>query len=106
MLSKQEEAFVTWWSENRLKKRKGLRQYYFAMPIGAIVVITTFVNFFSGWYKRADMKLKTDISPSLIVTLFIAGILIVAFFAVFTVRHRWEANEQYYQELLAKRDLQ
>jgi hypothetical protein len=105
MLTEKEKDFMAWWQENRLKKKKGLRQYYFAMPLGAIIVITTFINFFSGWYKRAEMRLKTEISPSLIITLFIAGILIIAFFAVFTVKHRWDVNEQYYQELSAKKDL-
>jgi protein-S-isoprenylcysteine O-methyltransferase Ste14 len=105
MLSEKEKAFIAWWQENRSKKRKGLRQYYFAMPLGAVVVIGTFLNFFSGWYKRADMQLKTEISPSLIITLFVAGILIIVFFAIFTVKHRWDVNEQYYRELLSKKDL-
>jgi heme/copper-type cytochrome/quinol oxidase subunit 2 len=105
MLTEKEKVFMAWWQENRLKKKKGLRQYYFAMPLGVMIVITTFINFFSGWYKRADMRLRTEISPSLIITLFVAGILIIAFFAVFTVKHRWDVNEQYYRELSAKKDL-
>ncbi|MCW3116487.1 MAG: hypothetical protein JWM28_569, partial [Chitinophagaceae bacterium] len=42
--------------------------------------------------------------PSLILVLLIALVLIVVFISIFTVRHRWDINEQRYRELLAKQE--
>ena len=41
---------------------------------------------------------------SLILVLLAAALLIVAFVVVFSVRHRWDLNEQRYRELLSRRD--
>ncbi len=67
------------------------------LPLGLLFVIAIFANFFSGWYKRADMVLNTD--SSLIMVLLVASLLIVVFFSVFSARHRWDINEQRYLEL-------
>ncbi len=42
--------------------------------------------------------------PSLVLVLLVAIILIIVFISIFTVRHRWDLNEQRYRELIAKRD--
>lgn len=67
------------------------------LPLGLLFVIAIFANFFSGWYKRADMVVNTD--SSLIMVLLVASLLIVVFFSVFSARHRWDINEQRYLEL-------
>jgi O-antigen ligase len=73
------------------------------LPLGAVLVIAIFANLLSGWYKRADMEMKSEES-SLILVLVGAAILIVAFIVVFSVRHNWDMNEQRYRELLSRRD--
>ena len=73
------------------------------LPLGTLLVIAIFVNLISGWYKRADMEMKKEES-SLILVLLAAALLIVAFVVVFSVRHRWDLNEQRYRELLSRRD--
>ncbi len=105
MLTNQEKAFIEYWAENRLKKKKGLRQYYFGLPMATLLVVSIFANFFSGWYKRAEMKMRASVSPSLVIVLLIAALSIVAFIVIFSFRHKWETNEQYYRELLSKKDL-
>ena len=70
-----------------------------------LLVIAIFANFFSGWYKRADMvrneaTQKND--ASLILVLIVAALLIVAFVIIFSVRHKWDINEQRYRELVAR----
>jgi preprotein translocase subunit Sec61beta len=102
MLTQEEKGFIEYWEENRLKKRKVMNQLSVGLPLAVLLVIAIFVNFFSGWDKRATMIINTD--PSLIIVLLIACVLIVIFIAIFSFRHKWEQNEQRYQELLNRRE--
>ena len=101
MLTPDEEKFIEYWEANRLSRKKVLRQLYVGLPFASLLVIAIVVNFLSGWYKRADMQIRSN--SSLVLVVVIAGILIVVFTTVFSVRHKWEMNEQFYKELLAKR---
>lgn len=102
MLTDEEKQFIVFWEENRARKKKVLRQLAIGLPLAVFLVIAIFVNFFSGWYKRADMEIRS--STSLVLVLMIAAVLIVVFVTVFSVRHKWDINDQRYRELLAKRD--
>ena len=102
MLTEDEKKFVAYWEVNRLRRKKTFKQLAIGMPLGAVISIAIFINFFSGWYKRADMVIRSG--SSLILVLVIAAILIVVFTAVFSARHQWEVNEQRYREFLAKKD--
>lgn len=103
MLTKEENGFIGYWENNRLRKKKAWRQLSIGLPLASILVIAIFVNLFSGWYQRADMVMKKEQS-SLILVLLAAVILIVVFVVVFSARHRWDMNEQRYRELLSRRD--
>jgi membrane protein YdbS with pleckstrin-like domain len=103
MLTKEETDFIEYWEQNRLKKKKVLRQLYVGLPLSVLMVIAIFVNFFSGWYKRAEMVMKREQS-SLILVLLLASVLIVIFVVIFSARHRWDINEQRFKELVYKRD--
>ena len=104
MLSEEEKNFIVYWEYNRTRKKKILRQLAVGLPLSVVLVIAIFINFFSGWYKRADMEIRS--SASLILVVVIAALLIVVFTTVFSVRHKWDINEQRYQELLVKRGRQ
>jgi len=101
MLTPDEEKFIEYWEANRLSRKKVLKQLYVGLPFAALLVIAIVVNFLSGWYKRADMVIRSN--SSLVLVVVIAGIAIVVFTTVFSVRHEWEMNEQLYRELLAKK---
>ncbi|MET0634785.1 MAG: hypothetical protein ABWZ25_02085 [Chitinophagaceae bacterium] len=103
MLSKEEKSFLEYWEVNRLKKRLRFRQLLVGLPLGVGIVLGIVINFFSGWYKRADMEIHS-ISPSLMLTIFIAAVCIIIFITLFSAKHRWDINEQYYRELLNKKD--
>jgi membrane protein YdbS with pleckstrin-like domain len=105
MLTHQDRNFIKYWEDNRLRKKKVIKQLAVGLPLAVVLVIAIFLNFFSGWYKRADMA-RSEESPTLILVLIIAALLIVAFVVVFSARHRWDMNEQQYKELLSKRDRQ
>ncbi len=102
MLTQNEKDFVDYWEHNRIRKKKVLKQLYVGLPLGVLIVAAIFINFFSGWDKRAQMIINTD--PSLILVVIIASLLIVVFITIFSVRHNWDLNEQRYKELLARRD--
>lgn len=102
MLTSDEQRFITYWENNRLKQKSFIRQLMIGLPAGVIFVFAIFANLLSGWYKRAEMILNTY--SSLILVLLTSAIIIVLFISIFSVRHRWEMNEQRYKELIAKRD--
>ena len=102
MLTSEEKRFIDYWEHNRILKRRVLKQLSVGLPVAVLFVVAIFVNFFSGWDKRAQMIINTD--PSLIIVVMIAALLIVIFIVIFSVRHRWDLNEQRYKELLSRRE--
>lgn len=103
MLNAQEKEFIQYWEQNRNRKKKIFRQLSLGLPLGVVLVSAIFLNFFTGWYRRATIALKSEDS-SLILVLLVAALLIVGFVAVFSIRHKWEMNEQYYRELIARKE--
>jgi type II secretory pathway component PulL len=107
MLTGEEAKFVQYWEANRLRRKKVFRQLAVGLPLGVVLVSAILVNFLSGWYKKADMELRSQSQSSqasLILVVIIAALLIVVFIVVFSVRHKWDMYEQHYRELLAKKD--
>ena len=102
MLTESEKDFIRFWEENRIRRKKIFRQLSIGLPLAAVLVGAIFINFFSGWYKRADMMLHADASQVLV--LLVATLLIVVFIVIFSARHKWDMNEQRYKELLSRRD--
>lgn len=100
--TKEEEAFIKYWEAHRLKKRKTFKQILLGIPAGVAIVIAIFINFFSGWFKRANMVANAD--PGFFPVLVIACIIIVAFSGIFTSYHKWDINETRYQELIRRKE--
>jgi hypothetical protein len=103
MLTEKENQFIQYWEQNRLKKKKVFKQLALGLPLAVTMIVAIFLNFFAGWYKRADMMIRSE-DRSLIFVLLIAALLITAFVVLFSVRHKWDINEQYYKELLSKKE--
>jgi hypothetical protein len=100
MLTPEEENFVRYWADQRLRKKQFLRKVSIGLPMAVLIVVALIVNFLSGWYKRADMELRSN--SSVIIVVLIASIAIVLFITIFSAHHKWDQNELYYQELLSK----
>jgi integral membrane sensor domain MASE1 len=104
MLSEEEKKFLVYWEAHRSIEKRTMKQWLIGLPAGLLLGIPILINFFSGWYKRADMDLNSqlsnrDFNP---LVLLIAILLIISFMAIFSKRHRWEMNEQRYRELKAR----
>jgi L-cystine uptake protein TcyP (sodium:dicarboxylate symporter family) len=102
MLTSEENKFIEYWEQNRVKQKRLVKQLFIGLPLGVLFGAMIFINFFSGWYKRAEMIINTE--SSIIPVVLVAIILIVIFISVFSVRHKWDINEQRYRELLSKKD--
>ena len=105
MLSQQEKDFLRYWEVNRLNKKRFLRQFSIGLPFGVLIVVAIFFNLLSGWYKKADAVVRSN--SSVIPVIIIALIITAVFITIFSSRHKWEQNEQRYNELQrrAKKEL-
>ena len=99
MLSKREDEFLRYWEQNRIKERSILKQFFPGLPLGLALGAGILLLLDSGWYVRANMVAQSQSSP---VVIFLGIVAIVAFTGFFYKRHRWEMNEQTYQELKLK----
>jgi hypothetical protein len=102
MLTKEEEAFIEYWSRVRQDKKKFLRKFSIGLPLAALIVAGTILSMISGWYKKADMTIRS--SGSAIIVVLVAGIGIIVFITIFSAHHKWDQNELHYHELLARKD--
>ena len=100
-LSEQEKQYIEYWEKNRGREKKLLNQLLIGLPLGILFGAPVLINLFTGWYKRADMEVNTRLNP---IVLVIAILLIIAFVAIFSMKHKWEMKEQQYKEFIAKRD--
>lgn len=99
MLTSDEKKFLDFWERNRLKEKSLASQFRFVIPIAFILGAAILLNFFTGWYTRANMVANAQFNPMVLIV----GVVIIAIFSsVFYKRHRWEMNEQHYTELIIK----
>jgi len=101
MLTQEDENFLRYWADQRLRKKQFLSKTSIGLPLGVFIVVATMVSLLAGWYQKADMVLHEY--SSLIIVILIACIGIVAFITVFSAQHKWDQNELHYQELLKKK---
>ncbi|RXK85885.1 hypothetical protein [Filimonas effusa] len=100
MLAKREEAFITWWEQNRDRNKRALRQLFVGLPVGVAFGAGILLSLGSGWYERANMVANSQVNPNVII---IAVAVIAVFIAVFYKKYQWEMYEQQYRELLQKK---
>lgn len=99
MLSEKEKAFLVYWAANRDRQKKLLYQLGVGLPFGLLLGAVILTNFFSGWYKRAEMIANSQFNP---VVLYVAVLIIAVFVAVFSKKFQWDQQELRYRELLHK----
>ena len=102
MVSKEDQKFLDFWSENREKRGRLSYQLSFGFPIGLLFAVPILVNFLLGrfWYKRADAVGASQFNP---LVLDLAVLLIASFAGVIYKKFQWERNEERYLELTRKK---
>lgn len=103
MLTEKEIAFIEYWEKAKNRQKKLIYQLAVGLPVGLLFGLFIIINFYSGWYKRAEMISNSRFNP---VVLYIAVIIIAVFFAIFSKKFQYEQLDQKYRELLAKREKQ
>lgn len=101
MITDEEKAFMEYWKKNRERESKLGRQLFFGLPLGILMGIGIVLSLITGWYTRAVMEANSQLNP---IVLIIALLSIAVFTSIFYKKHRWEMNEQYYKELLHKKN--
>ena len=106
MYSENDKLFMIWWEENRLKQKRTFKQWLMGIPLGLLFAVPILINFLSGWFKRANMQLNSQLSNSEFspMVLIVALVIIVSFIAIFSKKLKWDMNEQRYLELKARDD--
>ena len=100
MMTKEEQSFISYWSQERLRKKKFLRKLSIGLPLAVIISVAVLINIFSGWYQKADMELRSN--SYLMIVILVAIIGIVVFITIFSAHHRWDRNESMYQDLMQR----
>jgi uncharacterized membrane protein len=100
MLSEKEEAFLKYWEGARNRQKKLIYQLAVGLPVGLLFGLFIIMNFYAGWYKRADMIANSRFNP---VVLYVAVIIIAVFYAIFSKKFQYDQQEQRYKELQAKK---
>jgi uncharacterized membrane protein len=102
MLTKEDENFLKYWSEQRNKKKAFYGMASVGLRLGVFIAIGLALSLFAATFSRkANPVLEND--SSLIITVMIAGIAIVFFITYFGAQHKWDQNELHYLELLKKK---
>ena len=98
MLSQEEREFVDYWEAHREAEGRWTRQLLRGLPMGLCFGLPILVCFlFRSWYKWLPV-----VSNEELLVILIAILGIVLFYSVFRAQHRWEMQEQAYQELKAR----
>jgi predicted histidine transporter YuiF (NhaC family) len=100
MLTEKEEAFLIYWEKARIRQKKLVYQLGVGLPIGLVFGMVIIANFYSGWYKRAEMVANARFNP---IVLYVAVIIIAVFFAIFSKKFQYDQQEQKYLELKHKK---
>src|SRR6476469_2054016 len=101
MLTKQEENFLEYWTNNQEREKKLLRQFFIGLTAGLLIACGIILSLDLNWYERANMVANASLNPYILL---IAIIGIVVFVAIFYKKHQWDMNEQRYRELLVKKE--
>jgi membrane protein implicated in regulation of membrane protease activity len=100
MLSKKEDDFIEYWTKARKRQKKLVYQLAVGLPMGLLFGLFIIINFYSGWYKRADMVANSRFNP---MVLYVAVVIIAVFFAIFSKKFQYDQLEQKFKELMARK---
>ncbi len=101
MLTNEEEKFIQYWNLNREKQKRIATQLYIGLPAGLVLGLPILLNIFLDWNTQIKYMTRGELN-----TILVAVLIIITFIAIFTVKHKWDMQEQLYKELLYKKKKQ
>lgn len=100
MLSEKDKKFLARWEKDRDKEATFKAKLLHGLPMAALfslpilLFILIVYLFLPDWYTRVSNRMEGSL-----VTIIIAVICCIIFFAYFRMHYKWEMNNQLYQEL-------
>jgi cbb3-type cytochrome oxidase subunit 3 len=103
MLSEKDKAFILFWEKNRTAQNTLASKIARGLPMAVLFVLPVILLVLSVWLFIPEWYIKiSKTSPGMFATALFALFLVVLFYSFFRMQHKWEMNEQLYQELKAK----
>lgn len=105
MLSEKDKEFITYWQSEREKQNSFTAKLLAGLPmailfcIPILLFITAVYLFLPEWYTKVSNKMAGSM-----ITIVIAVIICIVFFAYFRMQFKWESNEQHYRELISRQN--
>lgn len=107
MLTDKENEFISWWELHGRHQKKSIRQWITGSPLAigtsVSIILLVVISRQFGWFRRANTNLNSEAS-TVVIMIILALIGFILFSSYFTSKHRRDINEQYYRELIARRD--
>jgi len=103
MLSEKDKQFIIYWEKERERQSGIMAKLLAGLPMAVLfcVPILLFIAavylFLPEWYTRVSNSMSGSI-----LTIVMAVIICILFFAYFRMQFKWEMNEQHYLELKSK----
>jgi cation transporter-like permease len=101
MLTEKENTFIEYWEKAKHRQKKLIYQLAVGLPLGLLFGLFIIINFYAGWYKRAEMVANSRFNP---IVLYVAIVIIAVFFAIFSKKFQYDQLEQKYKELISKKE--
>jgi hypothetical protein len=104
MISVKDEQFLQYWEKHRDAESRFSRKLTAGLPVamlfGLPIILSVIIVrlFFPEWYVKL-----TGITQGIFVTVIIAILILVFFYAYFRMQYKWEMNEQLFKELQIKK---
>ena len=103
MLTDREKQFVQYWEQVRAQQGTTRAKLLNGLPMAVLfctpilLLVGVVYLFLPEWYTRISDRVSGSM-----ITIVIAVLICVIFYAYFRMHYKWEMNEQKYQELKSR----
>lgn len=106
MLTEKDKAFLDYWERNRERENQFANKLIGGLPMAILFSLPILLTVVVVWIFLPDWYMKISKSSSgTFITIIFAMFVISLFYSFFRMQHKWEMNDQLYQELKAKNNI-
>jgi hypothetical protein len=103
MITEREKQFITYWESVRDWRSKFINKLMSGLPMAILFGLPIFLSLVVVYFYFPDFYTKiSNTSSGTLITVGIAILIAIIFFAYFRMHYKWEMNEQLYKELKSK----